>query len=287
MNPDVDTDVYPPQTKRRRFVKGVVAASALSGLAVAGEAAVDLTTNPTGEGGGVTEYYGIDVLGGPAPRGMPQIPLEIDDEGYLRGVWPPTQTVGTGSDAATVARMQLGGITYSNEWFQYCGVETTPGVDPTADEDNYFRYAESSQYEWQNQDVTSGDRVHIDDFEDYETWGNGIGQSGVGKPGLVTWRSTNAEDSAGVLTVQLIRSTRVERAADNSQWLQASTQKGFIAILDKCTHFCCVPGYKIDPTSARFGAANGIYCPCHQSAYDPFVVLRQSFVAFPRPEGDG
>ncbi|WP_224448865.1 ubiquinol-cytochrome c reductase iron-sulfur subunit [Haloprofundus salilacus] len=283
---DVDTDVYPSPTKRRRFVKGVVGASALTGLAVIGEATVDLTTNPTGEGGGITEYYGIDVVGGPAPRGMPQIPVEIDDEGYLRGVWPSVETVGGGADAAPVARTQLGGIVYSNEWFQYCGVETAPGVDPTTEEDNYFRYAESSQYEWQNQEVSPNDRVNVADFEDYETWGNGIGQEGVGKPALVTWRSTNVEDSAAVIPVQLIRSVRIERAAQDNQWMRASTQQGFIAILDKCTHFCCVPGYKIDPASARFGAANGIYCPCHQSVYDPFVVSRQSFVAFPRPEGD-
>jgi len=36
----------------------------------------------------------------------------------------------------------------------------------------------------------------------------------------------------------------------------------------------------------KFDAEDMIYCPCHQSVYDPFSLVKKSFVALPRPEGD-
>jgi len=70
-----------------------------------------------------------------------------------------------------------------------------------------------------------GERIHIDDFDDYDEWGNGIGDDGVGKPASVTWRSQNAETA---LNVNVIRSSRIEEAVENSgdEWLEASTDQG-------------------------------------------------------------
>ena len=131
-----------------------------------------------------------------------------------------------------------------------------------------------------------GDQVHVDDFSDYETWGNEVGRDGLGKPAMATWRSQDVPAS-GTMPVQIIRSTRIEELVDRGdQWLQASTEQGFVANLNKCTHFCCVPAFKANPGSAKFGAADDIYCQCHQSVYDPFSLVRESFVALPRPEGD-
>ena len=48
-----------------------------------------------------------------------------------------------------VARTEIGGITYGAQWFQYCGVQTYPGLQPDADQDNYFRYAGGNVNEWQ------------------------------------------------------------------------------------------------------------------------------------------
>ena len=39
--------------------------------------------------------------------------------------------------------------------------------------------------------------------------------------------------------------------------------------------------------SANFGAENDVYCQCHQSIYDPFSIVKKSFVALPRPEKEG
>jgi Rieske Fe-S protein len=280
------SDKYPAESGRRRFIKGVVGSASLAGLGTVTAATIDATTSPTGAGGGITQYYGPENTAGPAPRAMPQIPIEIDDEGFVKGLWPEPETITEQGREVTVARMQLGGITYTSEWFQYCGVQTYPGVRPDADQDNFFRYASSPPYEWQQEEVEPGDRVNVDHFEDYATWGNGIGQSGLGKPALATWRSEDVPPS-GNMPVQIIRSTRIEEMAEQgNEWVSASTQQGFYANLNKCTHFCCVPGYKALASSARFGAADEIYCQCHQSVYDPFNLVQISFVALPRPEED-
>jgi len=274
-------DKYPEESGRRRFVKGVVGGSALAGVGALGTVTVNSATASPGAGGGSTQAWAIENTDGPAPRGMPQIPIEIDSEGYLKGVWPDVETVTQGGRQVQIAEMDLGGSTYSSEWFQYCGVEGYAGIQPGYESDNYFRTGSNPAYDWQSQSKEEGDRLHVDDFSDYEEWGNGIGTAGTGKPATGRWRSEDAEDT---VPIQVLRSTRVEEAAQDSEWLQASTSEGFIAWLNKCTHFCCVPGYKQSEDAARFGNADGVYCQCHQSIYDPFSVVQTLFIARPRPD---
>ncbi|MCH2453641.1 MAG: ubiquinol-cytochrome c reductase iron-sulfur subunit [Halobacteriales archaeon] len=281
-------DKYPKVSGRRRFVKGVVGGAALAGIGTATSGTVNTMTNPSGAGGGVTEYFGIEKLFGPAPRGMPQIPVVIDDDGFLMGLWPKVSEIIEGGRKVTVAQQEIAGVTYSSDWFQYCGVQTYPGVKPLADQDNYFRYANNPPYKWQKEEVSPGAKVHIDDFEDYVTWGNSIGKAGVGKPAFATWRSQDVPPQVQ-MPVQLIRSTIVDNLISNAQgetkqWLQESCSQGFIAILDKCTHFCCVPGFKSFTDSEKFDGADLIYCQCHQSVYDPFSIIKDRFVALPRTE---
>jgi Rieske Fe-S protein len=280
-------DKYPEESDRRRFVKGVVGVSALTGTAGTGGAAINLLTSPTGEGGGMVSYRGVRNTAGPAPRGMPQIPIEIDEEGFLKGLFPEYETQTVNGREVQVAEMEVGGTTYSVEWFQYCGVQSYAGIQPDVDQDQYFRYAGGSGYEWQEENVREGQRVHVDDFSDYETWGNNIGTAGIGKPGAATWRSQGLSGK-DTIPVMILRSTRVEEmvAESDDDWLEASTQDGFIAILNKCTHFCCVPGFKATGDAAKFNAENRIYCPCHQSVYDPYDVVQKTFTALPRPEED-
>ena len=274
-------DKYPEESGRRRFVKGVVGGSALAGVGALGTVTVNSATASPGAGGGSTQAWAIENTDGPAPRGMPQIPIEIDSEGYIKGVWPDVETVTQGGRQVQVAEMDLGGSTYSSEWFQYCGGEGYAGIQPGYESDNYFRTGSNPAYDWQSNSKEEGDRFHVDDFSDYEEWGNGIGTAGTGKPASGRWRSEDADD---VVPIQLLRSTRIEEAAQDNEWLQASTDQGFIAWLNKCTHFCCVPGYKQSADAARFGNADGVYCQCHQSIYDPFSLVQTLFVARPRPE---
>ncbi|MFB6268321.1 MAG: ubiquinol-cytochrome c reductase iron-sulfur subunit [Halobacterium sp.] len=274
------SDKYPESSGRRRFVKGVVGSAAVAGIGTAGVAAVDSITNPTGAGGGPTEYFAVENTSGPAPRGMPMLPVELDDEGYLRGVYPDIQEVERQGQTVQEPRMELGGIEYSTDWFQYCGVQGYEGLQPGYDGDNYLRYSSGANYDWQ---PTSG-RVNIEDFQDYETWDNEYGDAGIGKPAKATWRSQNTDNS---IPVQIIRSSLITDKIESESgpaitWLEAATDSDFMAILNKCTHFCCAPsGFR---SSSYGGADDKIYCQCHQSIYDPYSIVKRRFVAFARPE---
>ena len=279
-----DDDKYPTESGRRRFVKGVVGSASLAAVGTGAAASVGAATSATGAGGGLTQFIGIENTDGPAPRGMPIIPMEVNSDGTLTGVFPDNVEGG-------VAQTDIGGTTYSSSWFQYCGVQTYPGVDPNADQDNTFRVATGadSTYDWMG-DLTPGDPLTVDMFSDYETWGNGIGRSGLGKPALASWRSVDVSPQE-TMVVQVLRSTRIQEMRENppegvdAEFLRAATtEEGFIAWLNKCTHFCCVPGFKSLSGSAAFGGEDRVYCQCHQSVYDPFSPVSDQFVALPRPE---
>jgi len=282
-------DKYPEESGRRRFVKGVVGSATLATVGATSASAINPMTSSTGVGGGATTFVGIENTDGPAPRGMPMIPVRIED-GELKGYWPEESETQEAGRTVTIAEESLGGQTYSSEWFQYCGVETYPGVRPSADQDNFFRYAGGSPYEWQQNEVEPGDRVRVDDFADYESWSNDIGEKTNGKPATVTWRSQGVPDEQ-TMPVQILRvpDDQFERAKEQSgmsSWLEAASPDGdtFVAWLNKCTHFCCVPGFKSLEGSASFGAENRVYCQCHQSVYDPFSPNEVQYTAFPRPE---
>ena len=279
-------DKYPSESGRRRFVKGVVGSAALSGVGVSGAAAVNLTTQPSGGGGGPTEYVGLTLQGGPAPRGMPYIPVEIDDAGDIRGVWPEAEEVTEGGTTYQVAETEVGGRTYSTEWFQYCGRQNAEGVQPDTDAENYFTSVApgDADYGWQADALSEGDRLNVEDFADYEEWGNEVGSDGVGKPAQTTWRS---EGFDGQLPVTVIRSKLIEEKAQRDdevgEWFSGASSQGIIAYLNVCTHFCCVPGYKVSENAAQYDIEDGIYCQCHQSQYDPFSPTFGTFISLPRP----
>ncbi len=275
-------DKYPVESDRRRFVKGVVGAGAPAGLGSAGVAAINTATPATGSGGGITEFMGIEQVGGPAPRGMPVIPVEIADDGTIRGRWPEVVEETVQGQTTYLAQEQIGGILYTSQWFQYCGKQTSPALLPRADQDNRFLSSPQAQYEWQSE-LEAGEPLNISHFEDYQEWGNEIGDAGVGKPAAATWRS-NGLEGGNVLQVIVMRSPQIEEAAQDDEFLQAATQDGVFAYLNVCTHFCCVPGYKVSETAERLGRGNNIYCQCHASIYDPFTILEQSFLSFPQPD---
>ncbi|MFC3477772.1 Rieske (2Fe-2S) protein [Halobacterium litoreum] len=271
-----------PDSGRRRFVKGVVGSAGLAGVGTAGTAAVNSLVSSTGVGGGAVTYYGIENTDGPAPRAMPQIPVELDDDGYLKGKWTGFEEVEAkdGGTKRIANAEEIAGVDYSPRWFQYCGIQGVAGLQPDYDGDNYFRYAGGGRaYDWQPSDG----RVNVEDFADYETWTNGVGKDGLGKGAFTTWRSQNVDTT---IPVQIIRSTRIEAAANGdgeaADWLAESTAEGFMAVLNKCTHYCCTPKFK-SPQGVKFDAENGVYCPCHQSSYDPFSIVKRSYTALPRP----
>jgi len=283
-----DEDKYPTESGRRRFVKGVVGSAALSGVATGGLATVNWTTSAAGAGGGITEYVAIQNTGGPAPRGMPIVPITIDG-GEIKGVYPEVSTRTVQGREVKIAEEEIGGMNYSIDWFQYCGIQTVAGLQPDADQDNVIRAA-SSPFEWQS-DMEAGDPITLDMFDDYREWGNGIGQSGLGKPAACRWRS---EGDVSSMPVQVLRTPELPKMVNGEgkysdipgrvrNFLDAATEENVMAWLDKCTHFCCVPHFKAFAGSADFDGEDGVYCQCHQSVYDPFSPVIRRFTALPRP----
>lgn len=278
-----EEDKYPIESDRRRFVKGIVGAASLAAVGSTGVTAVNTATPPTGSGGGVTEFMGIEHTGGPAPRGMPLIPVEIEEDGTISGRWPELVEEEVEGQTEFLAEEELGGITYSSQWFQYCGKQTSPALLPQAQQDNTFVSSPQAQYEWQTEELSEGDPLNLDHFEDYEEWGNEIGEDGVGKPAAATWRSDGL-DGGDVLEVVVMRSALVEEAAEDDEFLAEATQEGVFAYLNVCTHFCCIPGFKVSETAQNIGAGDEVFCQCHQSLYDPFTISEQSFISFPQPD---
>ena len=278
-----DDDKYPGESGRRRFVKGVVGGGALAGVGATGAVSVNSLTTASGAGGGTVTAKVVENTAGPAPRGMPQIPIEIDDEGNIKGVWPEVKdkkVQGISIKIAETEDYEGSGVTYTQEWFQYCGLQANNGLKPTYESDNYFKSDGGTKYAWQQEALSGGDRINIDDLSDYEEWGNGIGKSGIGKPAMATWRSGDSENP---IPVNVIRSDIIEEAAQDNDWLAASTDRGVIAYLNKCSHFCCVPGFKTNSGSAKYGGEDKIYCQCHQSVYDPYSIVDAIYTALPRP----
>lgn len=261
---------------------GAACASATGGSVVA-----EVTTKKPGIDAGSTKFVGIANTDGPAPRGMPLIPVEIED-GKLKGRYPPLVEKETRDGSYTSAEEELGGLTYSVRWFQFCGIERAEGIQPQADQDDYFRVA--GGYSWQR-DLDSRAKLRVEHFEDYEEWGNGIGSAGLGKPAKAYWRS-EGEEITNVPTIVMRTPAVSEMVAGEGRYaslpeevrtfVDAATDRNFMAWLDKCTHFCCVPKFKARG-SAKFDAENKVYCQCHQSVYDPFLPRLLTFAARPRP----
>lgn len=271
------SDKYPIENDRRRFVKGVVGGGSLAGVSAGAMTAIESAVSTPGEGGGQVVYYGVENVAGPADRPLPQVPMTVED-GEVHGVWPGGGDGGNDGDGTP--EMELGGITYTPEWYQYCGVEAAAGLRPGADRDTAFRHvdARATPYDWQAE-REAGTPVRVEDFADYEAYDD-VGESGLGKPAMAEWRTR--DDDATTVTVQVVRSPRIEELAAESEWLAASTDRGFLAFLTKCTHFCCVPGFK-RPTTAGTDGADRVHCPCHQSEFDLFSIVKATGTVRPRP----
>lgn len=276
----------PDPPSRRRYLSALVGGTVLASAGATALAAVDLTTTSS-TWGGTVRYRGLEIAGGPADEPLPQVPVRVDDEGYLHGRFPAA----SGDEIPTT---ELGGVRYSAEWFRYCDATEHPGLRGDADGDTYLRAAELPppdlegsplpSYGWQREAVAPGDRLHVSHFDDYRSWTNGIGTAGIGKPAMATWRSQETDQP---LHVQVLRSERVPGdVAGDDRWLAASTDAGFIAWSARCTNWCAVTAFKGYAASEKFAGADLAYCPRHQSTFDPFSVVASTQVTPRWEDGD-
>lgn len=274
----------PPESSRRRFLGGVVG-GAVVGAAGVGAATVLTTATPGETSGGLIRYRGMRQRGGPAPRPLPQVPVGVDEDGYLYGQWPESA-----GESGRVPTGEIGGVPYSANWFRYCAFTDYRGFEPDAPVDSYFRTPADAPYAWQG-GSDAGERLNVQDFADYETWGNGVGAAGLGKPALTTWRVASSEATPGTVRpfpVQVVRSPRVGRLREEgNEWIRASTsESGFIAWAATCTHNCAVTGFKASEESERFHTGDVVYCPDCQSTFRPFEVVEGEHVVSARGASD-
>lgn len=254
---------------RRSFVKASLGAGVLG----AGAAAAYGMGKPLALTGGTqavkVEFLGAKRVGGPAPRGLPILPLELDSEGNIIG-----QIVETD-----------GGLT-NLDWYQYCGHEDAPGLQAEVNfPDNLVRYFITPDKIAQGFNPWYADLVgnpmNVNDFPDV-----GFGAAG-------NWRS-EGQTGAGIITAIVVN---VGKDLDNvggtgnkltfedaDQWadpVRAQVEEtGLLGFVSFCSHFCCVPGWKEADKSLADSknAWDTLFCTCHFSVYDPAVLKVDNFL---------
>jgi Rieske Fe-S protein len=197
-------------------------------------------------------YVGMTVTGGPAPTGLPLVPVRVGDDGVLRGL--PTRL----------------------DWYRYCNLQGSPGLQPDYAGDDSFRYhrhpellerAREAGLWWTErigEVVMAADFLHVGD----------------GAP--VRWRSDGAVDT-GVMQAIVLRVRPEDYPASVRQEF---VRDGFLAALSHCTHLCCIAGYRESSEAAEAWGAAGdqVFCVCHGASYDPTKVARY---ALPPYDGSG
>lgn len=261
-DPDAPLDLPAPRRlSRRGFVKGCLLASA-AGVAAAGGggmvAALDL-------GGGTArriDYLGATVQAGPAPQGVPLVPLAADGEGRLRG----------NPDPPEVGRAVL-------DWYRYCGHDASPVLRPEYAGDETLRYSvpkdklpaiEAYAAEGRRADAGwflphAGAPARVADFR----------AVGFGAP--VAWRG---EVTATVLKVDpaSLEVPAALREVVDGFLVPTPDGAALMAYSNFCKHLCCAPGWHETRLAASFEAEDKLYCSCHHSVYDPLRVQADFFV---------
>lgn len=260
MDPDAPLDTPSPrQWCRRAFVKGCVLASATGLAAAAGGGVVstlDLGLGPMRR----VDYLGATVASGPAPQGVPLIPLAVGDDGVLRG------------------RPEVPGLGSVLDWYRYCGHENSPALR-RAQMDERLRYQ-----------VAPGKLDGIAALAEAGSPDAGwylplLGQDarpehfaarGFGAP--LVWRGEATAVVLRLASAALRIPRDVERVVREGFLLPLAGGDVLLAYSTFCKHFCCVPGWHETSRAARFEAADKLHCTCHDSVFDPLEVRPDFFV---------
>ncbi|HWG89285.1 MAG TPA: hypothetical protein VNZ52_00400 [Candidatus Thermoplasmatota archaeon] len=280
---------------RRAFVKGSVAAAAT--VAVGGTAFSIVKPLAIIKPSTAREinYIASFKVAGPAPRGIPWLPLRINDAGEIEGIpdWP--------------AQAGVSALTSPNlDWYRYCGHENAPGllsqtVDGTTtfpyQGDNKLRYFVTEDKILQGfnpwyKDLI-GDVMRADHFKDVYT-GDAGAPDAINSGAGGNWRS-EGQAGANIVSVIIIKvdpkkltfDDRVKEDVAAAVRKNVEDAQGLMAFIAFCTHFCCLPGWKEDKTARGAkgipGQGDGtswdlIFCTCHLSRYNPINLTQSKFV---------
>lgn len=243
---------------RRSFVKTCVAAGGIGALAATGLGALRPLVAPRAAVAPPLRYFGARVVGGPAPRGVPYVPITVQN-----GVFVAKTHLARDGERLDV----LG-------WHRFCGRKDAPGLRPDFTDDNVLTYHARPEYErlitpWFKR--LFGEPMRPEHFEDV----------GYGAPFL--WRSRGVAEPQALPGVLIRVGEGAFRevaepmggakplARGELDFLRREVfWKGFVAVSAVCTHFCCVAGYKEAEKIARpRNAWDNVFCTCHGANYDP------------------
>lgn len=243
---------------RRSFVKACVAAGGIGALSASGLGMLRPLAEPRAAVAPPLRYFGAHVVGGPAPRGVPYVPITVQD-----GVFVAKTSLAQDGERHDV----LG-------WHRFCGRANAPGLDPAFTSDDTLTYAKKPEYEWLLRPWFHGhlgQPLRPEHFED------------VGFGAAFVWRSQGVPETLalpGVLLrvgedafreVEVPNGSAKSLARGEMDFLKREVfWKGFVAVSAICTHFCCVGGYKEAEQLARpRGAWDNLFCTCHNANFDP------------------
>lgn len=297
---------------RRSFVQLCVGAAAAGALAASTWSMARPLVIPRLGGSQKVTFFGAQRVAGPAPRGVPFIPIRLASNGTFEGI--PTLELAAGEEENEI----FDGLAFTKvgpapaegaedtrptainflEWYKYCGHQGAPGLN-AADPD----FAEQNQLKFfiAEEKIAAVNPWYVDllekpikpaDFPDFE-FGAGF-----------IWRS-EGQEGPNVLTGAIVRYPKdairfvdvgtINPAKPLTQaqfdWvkknLMVETEDSvFAAVSTFCSHFCCIPGYKEAEKLARArNAWDKLYCTCHNSVYEPREPV--SYVFFPDPVKEG
>ncbi|HVL47531.1 MAG TPA: hypothetical protein VM889_03145 [Candidatus Thermoplasmatota archaeon] len=262
---------------RRSFVKIAVGAGAGAVLAGTAAAFTKPALIPRDAGTGNVRYYGAHRIGGPAPRGVPLIPITIGDDGVFRGLPSFEDPDGNAVNAL--------------DWYKYCQHQSAAGLDPAFKSDNTLTYF-AAEDKLKNAEVLSnmwfrdllGQPVNISHFtEDYQG-------------AAFLWRS-EGQSGTSLLTGAIIRYPKdtIHFPQSDLKSPAKAIKEGHDAIKDSimvtrgnstfvgvslfCTHFCCAPGWREAEKQAKAKDAwEMLFCTCHLSIYDVRSIVYYDYV---------
>ena len=249
---------------RRSFVKACATTAGLGALAASGLGMAAGLAIPRKPGAPPVRYFGAHRVAGPAPRGIPYIPITVQD-----GVFVGKTTLDPMPGEDTPVNPL--------EWYKYCGHSGAPGLNAEFTDDNTLTYLAKEEYEhaitpwfkpYLNQPITP-DHFPAESFGAAFVW-RSAGQAGANVLTGVIIRAPVAEVELVAATVPPAKGITQEEF----DWLKQNVfaevdGKIFIAVSSFCTHFCCAPGYREAEKLARpRDAWDNIFCTCHNSNYN-------------------
>ncbi len=273
--PEYEDSVLPEEEEgvdRRRFVKGAMGAATLGVAGAAGFGMFKQIAVPGDTIVSFIDYFGARAMpGSPAPRGLPLIPVRVNDEGFVEGV-PEKERNGVM-------------VNYLDR-LRYCGYQSAPNLKDPSSGDNVFRYFLTEEKIHQAADPEGtwffldkiGDRVRADDFADLD-YNTGA---------AVRWRSEDARPS-DIVTMMVLKLDPDRFEGPNAGELEhfMDNDHNLVGLSAICTHFCCVPGYKEARTKAEsFGAWEMAFCTCHNSRFNPYEITGYNFMLREKVEED-